>query len=96
MIDKASLKQTLVISGEILKLYFDKSVDLDTIKQNLTKKLTNLFQEYNNKKNQRNKPRGRRIKSNKKADPRTDGRPGGHTEKISGCRFLPLSPIMSG
>ena len=36
---------TLVISGEILKLYFDKSVDLDTIKQNLTKKQSKIQQD---------------------------------------------------
>ena len=36
---------TLVISGEILKLYFDKSVDLDIIKQNLTKKQSKIQQD---------------------------------------------------
>ena len=36
---------TLVISGEILKLYFDKSVDLNTIKQNLTKKQSKIQQD---------------------------------------------------
>ena len=35
----------MVISGEILKLYFDKSVDLDTIKQNLTKKQSKIQQD---------------------------------------------------
>ncbi len=36
---------TLVISGEILKLYFDKSVDLGAIKQNLTKKQSKIQQD---------------------------------------------------
>ena len=32
----------LVISGEILKLYFDKSIDLDLIRQNLSKKQSKI------------------------------------------------------
>ena len=36
---------TLVISGEILKLYFDKSVDLDAVKLNLTKKQSKIQQD---------------------------------------------------
>ena len=39
----------LVISGEIFKIYFDKNIDLNIIKDNLTKKqdkLSNELQTY--------------------------------------------------
>jgi len=45
--NKDSQKQSasLVISGEILKIYFDKSVDLNLIKENLAKKQNKLSNE---------------------------------------------------
>ncbi len=38
----------LVISGEILKIYFDKSVDLDLVKSNLTNKQIKLSEQLKN------------------------------------------------
>ena len=39
---------SLVISGEIFKIYFDKSIDLNLIKDNLTKKQSKLSNELEN------------------------------------------------
>ena len=43
--DSINESATLVISGEIFKIYFDKSVDLNIIKDNLTKKYNKLSKE---------------------------------------------------
>jgi len=43
--DSANESATLIISGEIFKIYFDKSVDLDLIKDNLSKKHSKLSKE---------------------------------------------------
>ena len=43
--DSINESATLVISGEIFKIYFDKSVDLNIIKDNLTKKYNKLSEE---------------------------------------------------
>ncbi len=43
--DSTNESATLVISGEIFKIYFDKSVDLDLIKDNLSKKHSKLSKE---------------------------------------------------
>ncbi len=43
--DSTNESATLVISGEIFKIYFDKSVDLDLIKDNLSKKHSKLSEE---------------------------------------------------
>ena len=40
--DLTSESATLVISGEIFKIYFDKSIDLNIIKDNLNKKQSKL------------------------------------------------------
>ena len=38
----------LVISGEVFKVYFDESVDLNLIKDNLTKKQDKLYKDLEN------------------------------------------------
>ena len=38
---------TMVISGDLFKIYFDKDVDLKLIKENLTNKQSRLEQEMN-------------------------------------------------
>ncbi len=43
--DLSKQSANLVISGEILKLYFDKSIDLELIKENLSKKQTKIQQD---------------------------------------------------
>ena len=43
--DLSKQSANLVISGEILKLYFDKSIDLDLIRQNLSKKQSKIRQD---------------------------------------------------
>jgi len=43
--DSTNESATLVISGEIFKIYFDKTVDLDLIKDNLSKKHSKLSKE---------------------------------------------------
>ena len=43
--DLSKKSVNLVISGEILKLYFDKSIDLDLIRQNLSKKQSKIQQD---------------------------------------------------
>jgi len=43
--DSANESATLVISGEIFKIYFDKSIDLNLIKDNLSKKHNKLSEE---------------------------------------------------
>ena len=43
--DLSKQSANLVISGEILKLYFDKSIDLELIKQNLSKKQSKIQQD---------------------------------------------------
>ena len=43
--DLSKQSANLVISGEILKLYFDKSIDLDLIRQNLSKKQSKIQQD---------------------------------------------------
>ena len=43
--DSSNESANLVISGEIFKIYFDKSVDLNIIKDNLTKKYNKLSKE---------------------------------------------------
>ena len=43
--DSTNESTTLVISGEIFKIYFDKSVDLNLIKDNLSKKHNKLSKE---------------------------------------------------
>ena len=43
--DLSKESANLVISGEILKLYFDKSIDLDLIRQNLSKKQSKIQQD---------------------------------------------------
>ena len=35
----------LLVSGEILKLYFDKSIDFELIKENLSKKQSKIQQD---------------------------------------------------
>jgi len=43
--DLSKQSANLVISGEILKLYFDKSINLDLIRQNLSKKQSKIQQD---------------------------------------------------
>jgi len=43
--DLSKQSANLVLSGEILKLYFDKSIDLDLIRQNLSKKQSKIQQD---------------------------------------------------
>ena len=43
--DLSKQSANLVISGEILKLYFDKNIDLDLIRQNLSKKQSKIQQD---------------------------------------------------
>ena len=43
--DSANQSATLVISGEVFKIYFDKSVDLNLIKDNLSEKHNKLSKE---------------------------------------------------
>ena len=43
--DLSKQSANLVISGEILKLYFDKSIDLDLIRRNLLKKQSKIQQD---------------------------------------------------
>ncbi len=43
--DLSKQSANLVVSGEILKLYFDKSIDLDLIRQNLSKKQSKIQQD---------------------------------------------------
>ncbi len=43
--DLSKQSANLVISGEILKLYFDKSIDLDLVRQNLSKKQSKIQQD---------------------------------------------------
>ena len=38
---------TMVVSGDLFKIYFDKDVDLKLIKENLTNKQSRLEQEMN-------------------------------------------------
>ena len=46
--DSKDESASLVISGEIFKIYFDKNVDLNTIKDNLAKKLNKLSEQLEN------------------------------------------------
>ena len=46
--DSTNESASLVISGEIFKIYFDKSVDLELIKDNLTKKQDKLYKDLEN------------------------------------------------
>jgi valyl-tRNA synthetase len=50
--DQEKPSATLVISGDIFKIYFDENVDLDLIKENLLKR-QNKYQEEMNKISQR-------------------------------------------
>jgi len=43
--DLSKQSANLVVSGEILKLYFDKSIDLELIKENLSKKQSKIQQD---------------------------------------------------
>ena len=46
--DLTNESANLVISGEIFKIYFDKNVDLNIIKDNLTKKQDRLYRDLEN------------------------------------------------
>ena len=45
--DQKKSSGTLVISGELFKLYFDQSVDLNLIKENLLKRKTKFQEDLN-------------------------------------------------
>ena len=45
--DQKKSSATLVISGELFKLYFDQSVDLNLIKENLLKRKTKFQEDLN-------------------------------------------------
>ena len=46
--DLTNESASLVISGEVFKVYFDESVDLNLIKDNLTKKQDKLYKDLEN------------------------------------------------